>query len=251
VRSLSLALFLAVASNSYGGYITISGYTPNTALSGIGSSGNALTGAYIDAYYAGDPTWPSTFNNNFLVMGDETKQSSPLAFSTVPYVTGLLGELYFMFTFDSQETQQGVPLALNEIRLLINGTAVWTSTQEILVNGNLGSNGLPDGTYPDDALQTAKPLGNGADLSVFIPVWFFNGMNLTGNSTFVFEVTETLNSNGNDEWKMVTSSYPGTAFFQPNTPINSPVPPQVPEPSTAIAMAAGLAMLAYRRAKKP
>jgi MYXO-CTERM domain-containing protein len=245
VRSLAVVLLLTIGSPAYGGYITIAGYTPNTQLPGLSSQNTALVGAYIDAYYDGDPTWPSTFNKNFLVMGDGTAQSAPLAFSVVPYVTGLMGELYFMFTFDSQETQQNVPLVLDQIRLLINGTPVWTSTEKILVNGFLGSNGEPDGTFPIVSQQTTKPLGNGADLSVFVPVWFFNGMNLTGSSTFIFEVTESLNSNGNDEWKMVTSSYPGTSFFQPNTPVYSPQP--VPEPSTAFLALAGLAALARRQ----
>jgi hypothetical protein len=171
--------------------------------------------------------------------------------SIIPYVQGIYGELYFMFTFDSQETQQGKTVELAQIRVLVDGTPIWTSTDSLVVNGGVNASGW-DGTTASNALETAKPLGNGADLSVFIPVWHLNGLNLTGVSSLIFEVTEALNSNGNDEWKLVTAAYPGTAFFCSTCTVFSPPPPvAVPEPSTfAATLGAALAWAGQRRHKR-
>lgn len=64
---MSRFTFLAVAalaalSSAQGAYISVTGYIPNTPVAGVDRFGNASSHAYVDAYYNGDPTWPSTFN---------------------------------------------------------------------------------------------------------------------------------------------------------------------------------------------
>jgi hypothetical protein len=231
-RLALLALTLLAVPSAPGALISLVGNSPNANIAGISSSGVPLVGAYADPYHTNDASVPSSFSNNFLVINNETKSSAPIAFSTVPYVTGLLGELYFVFVLDSQETQQGVSLQFDTITLTVGGLNVWTMTDSLRIN---------DTTVLAD--QTRTPLGNGADLALMIPVWFFNNLGLTGNSTFLFTATETLGHNGNDEWKLIGANYAGTAFFQPNTPINSSVPAPVPEPSTLLPLVAAAGWL--------
>lgn len=241
-RSFSLAFLVALtlSSSAEGAIISLNGMSPNTPIAGMGSNGAPIVGAYVDPYHSGDPSVPSSFSNNFLVINNETKSSSPIAFSTVPYVTSLAGELFFAFVLDSQETQAGASLQFSNIRLLVNGIAIWTSTDALLINDGLANN---------DPNTTRTPLGNGADLALMIPVYAFNYLGLTGASTFVFEATETLGHNGNDEWKLIAPGYAGTAFFTPNTPVYSPQ--AVPEPSTlALTMTAVLALLRGRRSRQ-
>jgi len=218
----------------------INGNTPNTLVNGLNASNAPVTGAFIDAYDSQDALVPSSFAPNFVAMGNGTFQSDPVAFSSLAKMTqtvpGSIAQELFMFVLDSQETNNAPELQFERIRLLVNGTPVWTMTDAVVIN-----------TTTNTDFRTRSTLSNGADLALFVPVHLFNSLNLTGSSTFVFEVTESLNNNGNDEWRLVTS-FTGVTFFSPTDPIYAPPPPAaVPEPASALVVPAAAAVWAWRR----
>ena len=176
----------------------------------VGEAGYDLTNAAI----------PSTFSNNFLVKGDGVGSSSPLNFVNAPYTT-IGASLYFTFVLDLQETNNNESLSVDAFELLVNSTVIWSTQEPILVN-----NGTP---------LTLTPLGNGADMALFIPVASFNGLNLTGSDTFIVRATHSLSHNGNEEWLFTDRGITTPIqFFGPTDPIFDPSMNNVPEPSTFV-----------------
>lgn len=170
-------------------------------------------------------------------MGDGTASSAPIAFKDVPYVTlGVLNEVYFVFTYDAQETNPARAVALDVIELLVNNTVIWSSADKIVVNND-----------PLNANHTLTPLGNGSDMALYLPVYYLAGYNFTGNTQFVFRVTQSDSDNGNDEWRLTNFGVSRPInFFGPNDPVTGPAP--VPEPSSlALLAAAGCAWFLRRR----
>ena len=179
--------------------------------------------AVVYGYNATNAAIPSTFSTNFLVKGDGTGSSSPITFSTAP-VTTLVGNKYFVFVLDAQEPNKLESLQVTNISISVNSNVIWSSTDTILLNST--------------AIRTLTPTGNGADMAVYIPVAAFNGLNLTGASTFVFSATHFDSSGGNEEWIFTDRGIPtAISFFPANGVIQDIV---VPEPTTgALALLSG------------
>ena len=171
-------------------------------------------------------------------MGNGTASSAPIAFKNVPYVTlGLVNEIYFVFAFDAQQAggnnQQDVGLDL--IELIVNNVVIWSSADQIVVNDD-----------PNSANFTLTPLQNGTDLALYIPVYYLTGYNFTGNTQFVFRVTESRNTNGNEEWRLTDFGVSRPInFFGPNDPVTGPAP--VPEPASVALIAAAGLVWSWRR----
>ena len=181
--------------------------------------------AVVYGYNATNAAIPSTFSTNFLVKGDGTGSSSPITFSTAP-VTTLVGNKYFVFVLDAQEPNNTVAaLQITNISISVNSNVIWSSTDTILLNST--------------AIRTLTPTGNGADMAVYIPVAAFNGLNLTGASTFVFSATHFDSSGGNEEWIFTDRGIPTAVSFFPANGVIQDIP-SVPEPSTgALALLSG------------
>lgn len=92
---------------------------------------------------------------------------------------------------------------------------------------------MPGATY-----LTVKPLGNGADMALLIPVSLFAGKGLTGTSTLVFRSMQSDGQDGNDEWMFSSAGQ----FFDPTDPITV-----VPEPVTPILLLSGAVLLGFGR----
>lgn len=228
VRSTFSALLLGLAilgQNLNAAMIDAS--TPQTSISGN------VSGAWADGY--GEPI-QSTFRVNFLVLGNETKSSSPLFFKDVPYTT-VLGIRYFAFVYDAQETQANQRVSIDNVTVKVDSHTIWSSAESIVLNGSGGN-------------YTLTPLGNGADFALYIPVSLFDGRGLTGNSTFVFTATQSDSHNGNDEWVFTDAGVVGTVLkFSENDPISSGTSgggveeSAVPEPGSAVLVLAGSALV--------
>lgn len=212
------ALFLAGAVQGRAS-VTIDG-TPN--IGGVAVPGSPA-GVLADGYSSTDSPYPSIFHSNFLVMtgAATTEWSDPIAFSTVPFTT-IAGIRYFTFLFDQQETHNNEHVSLDLISISVGSTTVWSSTASLDLN-------------PSGQPLTRTPLGNGSDMALFVPVSFFDGMNLTGSDTLRFGAKESLGNDGNEEWTLPA----GLSTFGPNDPVSS-----VPEPSPATLLAIGAGLLA-------
>ncbi len=213
--------------------ITIGGDEANVALN---------DGAFID----GTVVYPQSIFAQELAtsrtgMGD-------IALSDLP-VIGVGMDLFFSFIFDSQETGNARELDIDAIDLTINGQSIWT------YDGSQGPLTINDGTEP----ETATPLGNGADLELFVPISLFNGF--TGSDILTFSWDQSRDNNGFDEWVTV-----GEGFFaageiigglvdplDPSDPVDpsgpDPMVPgsEVPEPATLTLLSLGAIALMRRR----
>lgn len=230
---VAVLLWIAVALISTPASATVMVYGDNNNLFVSGT--NALP-AVVYGYNATNAAIPSSFNSNFLVKGDGTGSSAPITFSTAPY-TNVNNKLYFVFVLDSQENPTKELLSIDNITITVNGNAIWSTTEAIILNP-----GAP---------LTITPQSNGADMAFLVPVAAFNGLGLTGSSTFIFTATHSQSSGGNEEWqftdKGVTSS---VTFFTPGQPIQD-LSVTVPEPSTVgmmfLALGGGIAYSRRRR----
>jgi hypothetical protein len=238
VVGLSLPLSTASA-------ITIGGDESNVSLN---------DGAFID----GTAVYPQSIFAQELAtsqtgMGD-------IALSELP-VIGIGMDLFFSFIYDSQETGNARELDIDDIALTINGQSIWT------YDGSQGPLTINDGTEP----ETATPLGNGADLELFVPISLFNG--LTGSDILTFSWTQSRDNNGFDEWVTVgdgffapgevigglidpldpTEPFDPTDVFDPSDPFDpsepDPMGPgsEVPEPATLTLLSLGAIALMRRR----
>jgi hypothetical protein len=89
-----------------------------------------------------------------------------------------------------------------------------------------------------------KPLGNGADLAVLVPLSVFDGHGLTEADSFFFQATQSGGDNGSDEWTLSDKGIADThtpAIFSPDQEISSGI---IPEPGTGVLLGAGLLALA-------
>jgi len=224
---------------------------PLEEISVPGTRGNAIA----DGYDLLNDAIPSSFSSNFLVLGDETKSSDPIQISDIPY-TSIGGLLYFAFVYDLQETKRNESVIIDDVTISVpNGTEIWSTTEPILLNfenGGVTTN------------LTLKPLGNGADMALFIPVSAFAGFGLKGSDSIIFTSTQSLSHNGNDEWILtdggvVRPGCDGTQEegtecaplekFDPEDDVTAPTPP-VPEPSTVFLLGAGCLFLAVTRSRR-
>lgn len=199
----------------------------------VGVAGSNGLNAIAVGYDLTNAAIPSTFSTNFLVKGDGVGSSSPLNFVNAPYTT-IGASLYFTFVLDLQETNNNESLSVDAFELLVNSNVIWSTQEPLVVN-----NGTP---------LTLTPLGNGADMALFIPVASFNGLNLTGSDTFIVRATHSLSHNGNEEWLFTDRGITTPVqFFGPNDPIFDPSMNNVPEPSTFVLGLLGAGLLALRR----
>jgi hypothetical protein len=220
-----LFVFLTVVGSTVANGTTIDGTTPASTVLGTSS------GAWADGY--GEPI-SSSFRVNFLVLGNETKSSTPLLFKDVPYTT-VTGTRYFAFVYDSQETSQQRRVSIDDVTITVGGQTIWSSNEPIILNAGL------------DVNNTLTPLGNGADFALYIPVSLFDNRGLSGNSTFLFTSTQSDSHNGNDEWIFTDAGVVGTVLkFNENDPINSGTA-AVPEPGSAVLVMLGGAGALLRR----
>lgn len=243
LRGLALSLCVAASLSAMPITSNPCPRTAGTLVSVNGASADqwfcgSTGGAWVDAFGSDASSFPSSFRTNLISVGDMTLTTSlPFAFSTVPVVTGALSELYFVLSYDLQETGQGHHLQVQQFTLKVGNNVIWTSTDYIDMNATTPS--------------TLTPQGNGADMAVFIPVWAFNNLGLTGSSQLTLSVYQFDADNGNDEWILTDFGVKTPIrYFNPNEPIYSPTPGggnnAVPEPST-VALACGIGALALRR----
>ncbi len=227
---------VVLALPAYGSMIDA--VTPDIFISAV--SFGAPASGIADGYGPSNAALPSTFSKNFLVVsGNGTEFSSaPLLFSNVGY-TSLNGQAYFAFVLDAQETQSNASLSIDRVRITVNGVEVWRTTEAILLNSGAKST------------RTLTPLGNGADMALYVPVAVFDGLSLTGSSAFVFSATHSLGHNGGDEWRLtdygVIRDPTGVVRrFNPNQLIASDIY-SIPEPSSGLLLLAGLGVLSLAR----
>ncbi len=204
-----------------------------------------------DGYDLLNSAIPSSFSTNFLVLGDETKSSAPIPISQVPY-TSIGGTLYFAFVYDLQETNNNEEVVIEDVTISVTGIGdVWTMTDSLILNFNGTSN------------LTLTPLGNGADMALFIPVSVFDGLGLTGSNTIVFTSTQSGSNNGNDEWILtdrgvVRPGCDGTGDPDDCAPLPQFAPDEavssgaatVPEPASIALLGAGVLLLVSFRRKR-
>ena len=222
---VGLFVLLTLIGSTVASGTTIDGTTPALPVLGTAS------GAWVDGY--GEPI-SSSFRVNFLVLGNETKSSTPLFFKDVPYTT-VSGTRYFAFVYDSQETSQQRRVSIDDVTLTVGGVTIWSSNEPIILNEGLAAN------------NTLTPLGNGADFALYIPVSLFDNRGLSGNSTFLFTSTQSDSDNGNDEWIFTDAGVVGTVLkFNENDPITSAVT-AVPEPASALLVVLGGVAVLLRR----
>jgi hypothetical protein len=238
---LDIGTFLLVAVSSYGIPIATNPCPrpTGTIVSVNGASVDqwfcgSTAGAWIDPLGSTDNPAQPTFSTNLIRIGDNVLvTSAPFSFSTVPVVTGLVSELYFAMTYDAQETGNNESLQIVEFYLRVGSTTIWSATDFIELNAN--------------SPFSLTPLGNGGDLVVYIPVWAFNGLGLTGASQLTLTSRQINTHNGRDEW--ILSDFgikTPIQYFTPGQPIWSPTPgnpgggnppSSVPEPGTAALLA--------------
>lgn len=234
----ALAYIAALSLPLYGSIIDVDAVTPNRVVPGL-AFGTIPTSGLADGYDATNDAMPATFNSNFLVVsGNGTEFSSvPQLFSDVGYTT-LGSTRYFAFVLDAQEISKAASLSIDSVRISVNATEVWRTTEAILLNST--------------ANLTLTPLGNGGDMALYVPVNVFGGLSLTGSSTFVFHATHSLGDNGGDEWRLTDYGVTGVVRrFGPNDPITSdPVTP-IPEPSSALLLLTGIGLVAVSRKYRP
>jgi hypothetical protein len=235
-RSFALLASALVMPSAFAATVNING---GTSVYVAGTSGAS---AFVVGYGSSQNAIPSTFSSNFQVnTSDGTPQSSgTLQFLQIPYAS-VGGSLYFALVLDAQEVSsnqanpQREALRIDWVRITVGSTLVWQTTDSILLNAT--------------APFTLTPLGNGADMAIFIPVSIFNGFNLTGSTTFVFTAQHSLGDNGSDEWIFTDRGIGGgTQFFGANQIIQAAEP--VPEPSTWALSLLGAAALALRSRKR-
>ena len=220
VALLSLAIAL-LSSPLYSAQILVDGN--NTQLF-VGSTGLP---AVVYGFDATNAAIPSTFSNNFFVKGDGTASSTPITFSSAP-TTYLGGMRYFVFVLDAQEPGSNQAISLDNMSISVNNVTIWSTTDTLLLNSR--------------SPLTLTPQGNGADMAFYIPVAVFNNLGLTGSSTFVFTVTQSQSSGGNEEWEFTDRGIPtAITFFAPGETIVDVV---VPEPSTTVLAFSSLLALA-------
>jgi hypothetical protein len=201
----------------------------NTYLFLTGS--NSLP-AVVYGYGTGtvDPA-QSLFSTNFLVNSSGVGTSPAITFSSAP-VTTLFGNKYFAFVLDIQEPGSGTDVFIETLTLSVNNVVIWQSLDNMHVNAG--------------AVKTLTHNGNGADMAVLVPVAAFNGLNLTGASTFVFTSTQSSFGGGSEEWEFTNRGIPaGTTFFPTNAAIEDI--PGVPEPTSIALALTGLGLIAFRR----
>lgn len=196
-RPTLLAAAVCVGATTSALAVTVSGTTMATVNDGV----------EIDGTRADDQ---SLFSNEFATSTDTADylgteySTGSIALSDLPVVDGS-----FQFIFDSQETGGSPTISIDEIILVVGGTEIWNFDEVAFGSLDL------DGT-------TNSPLGNGADMGLYVDVGLFAG--LTGADTLDFYWTQSDANNGADEWVVV-----GDGFFDPNTPIGA-----VPVPASAL-----------------
>lgn len=231
-------LFLQPASA-----VIIDGSTDLAAITS--AQGNGL----VDGYDNPQDAIPSSFNVNYLSVGDGPPASSvDRMFSDAGYAT-VAGQLFLTFVYDAQETNPARPVTIDFVRILVGPafmTVAWETSETIVLNSN-----------PVD--QTLTPLGNGADMALYVPLTAFDGLGLTGSSLFRFETQQSNADNGNDEWiftdfGVLRDGCDGTVpencsplpMFGPDETVSSS-PEVVPEPGTVLLLAGGLLAIAALR----
>jgi PEP-CTERM motif-containing protein len=240
---------LALTVTARAGLVNVDG-TPLVEVSVAGTSGN---NGIADGYDLLNDAIPSTFNVNFLVLGNETASSAPIQIADVPF-TLIGGSPYFAFVYDLQETNSNEDVSIDDVIISVTGVGeIWSSTDVLLLN------------YAGTLNLTLTPLGNGADMALFVPVSAFDGQSLTGADTLVFTSTQSLSNNGDDEWTLTDRGVvrPGCDGSNPSAPAcSAPLPrfgltdpitsdvgfsADVPEPGGFVLVLGGLVVLGLLR----
>jgi hypothetical protein len=224
--SLAAVCFLATAPAAI---ISVNGYFTPAALDMPQVSGTSFGSpviAFTDGYTTSPPgnnTRNQTFSTDIIVQPNNqssgTLSSAPIAFSAVPVVS-IGGQLYFAFVYDVAETGgTGRLIQVTNINITVASVVVWTMTDIISLNDD-----------PDTANHTPGALNaSSSDMGFYLPVSVFNGLGLTGSSTFIFTASWAQGNNGGDQWVLTDDGLQGIeqAFFGANTPVQT-----VPEPGT-------------------
>jgi hypothetical protein len=71
--------------------------------------------------------------------------------------------------------------------------------------------------------STDTPLGNGADMGLYIDVSIFAGLGFTGSDTLTFIWLQSDDNNGADEWAVA-----GDGFYGANDEVGGPAPIPLP-----------------------
>ena len=202
-----------------------------------GTSADATLTAY-SVFLGNDPGSPSLFNNEVLnypgTSDPDVVAGNTIQMSDVPVYT-IDDQTYLRLIYDAQETSPAKQIDITSILINVGGQDVWAYDSSptggdgaIIVN--------PDGT-PDTEL-TIKPLGQGADLSLLIPMTVFDGLGLTGSDDFVLSASQINSDNGNDEWAF--QGFAGEESIISYVDPNDVIGVVVPVPATVWLFGSGL-----------
>lgn len=230
-------LFLAV-SPAFADYYSV-----------VGTLGEGTIDLNDDAFVKLDSHFNSSAFSDPVVEHDSDGLAyGSIQFSQIPYFE-FNSTLYFQFIFDSKESNTrgtSPEIWIDDIVVSagLTSPAIWSLDQSIILNA---------GTDPSS--WTESWANAGGDMALYVPVYHFAEMGLTGSDYLYLAVEVSYSDNGSDKWLVLaygTAIADGGYFFDLTDSILDPNHP-VPIPSTMLLLGSGLAglgLLGFRRRKR-